>query len=348
MDLAGGSPRPKKPQFKPHICAQPRLAWGSCCCADTRPFETAARGFQLMLCHKICQSRLQPPTPQPPAWRGGICSLAGKLCPAIAGWGAPAACPMPVRWGHGRPGTAAGSAGPGGTPQSGASPRAPMPHSGPCSPPPQTPQRQHPGCLEGELMSPLSQPRWVGQEAARSHPQPWGAHRQAAPGSAGTPTASRAGLSQTKGGPEANCKSGGGSLHGWSITIAEHPAGWATARCSLVPPASPAALAPTSFRPLCCFIFPFCCLTVSTGHHCRRSSRPARMCLTSSPWQPSRSPLATLQPLHGASSSAWLRCPGCRRGCWSPPVPRELPSRQPGHGASWGPARSCRDPGGKK
>lgn len=141
--------------------------------------------------------------------------------------------------------------------------------------------------------------------AACSHPQPWAADRQAAPGSTGTPTASRAGLSPPKGCPEANCKSGGGSLHGWSITIAEHPAGCTTTHCSLVPPVSPAVSAPASFRPLCCFIFPFCCSPVSTRRHCCRSSRPARMRLTNSPWQPSHAPLASLQPLHGASSSSW-------------------------------------------
>ena len=93
MDLAGGSPRPKKPQFKPHICAQPRLAWGSCCCADTRPFETAARGFQLMLCHKICQSRLQPPTPQPPARRRGHLQPGWETVPRYRRLGSPGCLP---------------------------------------------------------------------------------------------------------------------------------------------------------------------------------------------------------------------------------------------------------------
>lgn len=139
-------------------------------------------------------------------------------------------------------------------------------------------------------------------------------------------------LSPTKCDPEENCRSGGGSLHGWSITIAEHPAGWATVCCSLVPP-----VAPTSFRPLSCCIVPLC--------HCCGSTQPAPMCLCSSPWWPSQAPLAALQPLLGASSSPWLWCPSCHRGCWSPPVPGELLRQHTGHGASWGPAHCCWDPG---
>lgn len=227
------------------------------------------------------------------------------LRPAIASRGPPSACPTPARWGCKGPGTAAGSAGPGCTPRSSDSPCAPVPCGGPCSAP-QTPQWQTPSGLKGKFTLPPTHAGWGGQEAACSRPHPWAAHRQAAPSSTGTPTASRAGLSPPKGCPEANCKSGGGSLHGWSITIAEHPAGWTTTLCSLVPPVSPEVSAPASFRPLCCFIFPFCCSPVSTRHHCCGSSRPARMRLTSSPWQPSHAPLASLQPLHGASSSSWL------------------------------------------
>lgn len=173
----GGALPQKETEFKPHVCVQPCLALGSCCCADTRPFETFARRFQLMLCHKICQGRLQPPTPQPLARQGTSAARLGS-------------CTLPLP--------------------------------------------------AGELCD------------------------------------------------------------------------------SLVPPASPAVLAPTGFRPLRRFIFPFCCSPARAGHHCRGSSWSARMCLTSSPRQPWHVPLATL---HRTSSSTWPWCPGCP---WAAGDPQSL------------------------
>lgn len=206
MHLAGGSPPPKRNRIQTtRVCAT-MLGWalGSCRCADTRPFEMFARRFQLMLCHKIRQGRLQPPTPQPLARQWTSAARLGSCTP-------------------------------------------PLPAGEPCD--------------------------------------------------------------------------------------------------SLVPPASPAVLAPTGFRPLHRFIFPFLLLTRQS-----RASLPWELLVGSD--VPHLFPSAAIAHAFGHTpQSIFLHVAAVPRlppDCWRPPVPGEMPSHQPGHGASQGPARSCRDPGGKK
>lgn len=157
--------------------------------------------------------------PAAPGVAGDIRSPAGKLHATIAGRGAPAACPAPARWGCRGQALQDQDASP-----EGCFPMCPHPTWRSLLTPSDA-VAAAPRQFGGRAHVTTGPAKLVGQEAACGHPQPWGAHRQVASSSTGTLADSRAGLSPTKGGLEANCKPGGGSLPVGSIAIAEHPAG---------------------------------------------------------------------------------------------------------------------------